>query len=55
MVEAIKYYTQLQNQMRNNWGWADTFDLGLSYSGFECIQILFKFEDIYSLLLILCL
>jgi hypothetical protein len=54
MGDAIRYYTQLQYQMRNNWGWANTSDLELSYFEFEGIQILFKFDDIYSLLLILC-
>jgi hypothetical protein len=54
MGDAIRYYTQLQNQMRNIWGWVDTFDLGLSYFGFEGIQIYFKFVDINSLQLILC-
>jgi hypothetical protein len=49
MGDAIRYYTQLQNQMRNTRGWVDTFDLGLSYFGFEGIQIFFKFAYINSL------
>jgi hypothetical protein len=53
MGEAIRYCTDAKSN-EEQLGMGGYFLLGMSYFEFEGIQILFKFEDIYSLLLILC-